>query len=82
MPRPHACPHCAAEESLVAVGPGVERLQEEAANLFPDARTMVLSSDLITSIETMRSELNEIAEGRSISSSAPSWWRRAITFRG
>jgi primosomal protein N' (replication factor Y) len=64
MPRPHACPNCAAEESLVAVGPGVERLQEEAAQLFPDARTMVLSSDLITSIETMRSELNEIAEGR------------------
>jgi primosomal protein N' (replication factor Y) (superfamily II helicase) len=64
MARPHACPHCAAEESLVAVGPGVERLQEEAAELFPDARTMVLSSDLITSIETMRSELNEIAEGR------------------
>jgi primosomal protein N' (replication factor Y) (superfamily II helicase) len=64
MPRPHACPHCAAEESLVAVGPGVERLQEEAASLFPNARTMVLSSDLITSIETMRSELNEIAEGR------------------
>jgi len=64
MPRPHICPHCAAEESLVAVGPGVERLQEEAAELFPDARTMVLSSDLITSIETMRSELNEIAEGR------------------
>ena len=64
MPRPHACPHCAAEESLAAIGPGVERLQEEAAALFPDARTMVLSSDLITSIETMRSELNEIAEGR------------------
>ena len=64
MPRPQTCPHCAAEESLVAVGPGVERLQEEAAALFPEARTMVLSSDLITSIETMRSELNEIAEGR------------------
>ena len=64
MPRPHVCPHCAAEESLAAIGPGVERLQEEAAALFPDARTMVLSSDLVTSIETMRSELNEIAEGR------------------
>jgi len=64
MPRPHVCPQCAAEESLAAIGPGVERLQEEAAALFPDARTMVLSSDLITSIETMRSELNEIAEGR------------------
>jgi primosomal protein N' (replication factor Y) len=64
MPRPHVCPQCAAEESLVAIGPGVERLQEEAAALFPDARTMVLSSDLITSVETMRSELNEIAKGR------------------
>ncbi|HEX7922556.1 MAG TPA: primosomal protein N' [Bradyrhizobium sp.] len=64
MPRPNICPHCAAEESLAAVGPGVERLQEEAASIFPEARTMVLSSDLITSIETMRSELNEIAEGR------------------
>jgi primosomal protein N' (replication factor Y) len=64
MPRPPACPHCAAEESLVAVGPGVERLQEEAAALFPEARSMVLSSDLITSIEAMRAELTEIAEGR------------------
>ena len=64
IPRPHLCPHCGLEESLVAVGPGVERLQEEAVALFPGARTMVLSSDLITSIETMRSELNEIAEGR------------------
>ena len=64
MPRPNVCPYCAAEESLAAIGPGVERLQEEAAALFPDARTMVLSSDLVTSIETMRSELNEIAEGR------------------
>jgi primosomal protein N' (replication factor Y) len=64
MPRPHACPQCLAEESLAAIGPGVERLQEEVASLFPQARTMVLSSDLITSIEMMRSELNEIAEGR------------------
>jgi primosomal protein N' (replication factor Y) len=64
MPRPDVCPQCQAEESLAAIGPGVERLQEEVASLFPTARTMVLSSDLITSIETMRSELNEIAEGR------------------
>ncbi len=64
MPRPRLCPHCSAEQSLVAVGPGVERLQEEAQNLFPNARTLVLSSDLVTSIESMRSELTEIAEGR------------------
>ena len=64
MPRPPQCPQCGAADSLVAIGPGVERLQEEAAALFPGARTLVLSSDLITDIETMRSELNEIAEGR------------------
>ena len=64
IPRPHVCPQCQAEESLAAIGPGVERLQEEVASLFPQARTMVLSSDLITSIEAMRSELNEITEGR------------------
>jgi primosomal protein N' (replication factor Y) (superfamily II helicase) len=64
MPRPPQCPQCNAEESLAAIGPGVERLQEEAAALFPEARTMVLSSDLITSMETMRAELAEIAEGR------------------
>src|SRR6202012_2078588 len=51
MPRPPACPDLAGDESLCADGPRVERLQEEAASLFPDARTMVLSSDLITSIE-------------------------------
>ena len=37
MPLPELRPHCAAEVSLAAVGPGVERLQEEAANLFPGA---------------------------------------------
>ena len=64
VPRPPQCPQCGAEDTLAAIGPGVERLQEEAAALFPGARTMVLSSDLITSIETMRAELAEIAEGR------------------
>jgi primosomal protein N' (replication factor Y) len=64
MPRPPQCPQCGAADSLVAIGPGVERLQEEALALFPGARTMVLSSDLITDIDTLRSELNEIAEGR------------------
>ena len=62
--RPQVCPQCHAEESLIAVGPGVERLQEEVAALFPKARSMVLSSDLITSLEIMREELNSIAEGR------------------
>ncbi len=63
-PRPPACPKCQAPDSFVACGPGVERLDEEAAKLFPGARIMVLSSDLIATAERMREELKEIAEGR------------------
>jgi primosomal protein N' (replication factor Y) (superfamily II helicase) len=63
VPPPQACPHCAALASFTACGPGVERLEEEAAALFPGARIMVLSSDLVTSVERMRSELAEIEQG-------------------
>ncbi len=64
MPPPETCPKCGAKESFVACGPGVERIEEEVAALFPGARVLVLSSDLIASVERMRQELQEIAEGR------------------
>jgi primosomal protein N' (replication factor Y) len=64
MPHPAHCPKCNAENSFVAVGPGVERLEEEVRELFPDARTLVLSSDLIASIERMREEFAAIAAGK------------------
>lgn len=64
MPRPNVCPQCSAPDSLVACGPGVERLEEEVAAQFPNCRCMVLSSDLITSVEQMRAELSAVAEGR------------------
>src|SRR5205807_4140445 len=37
--------------------------EEEAAALFPDRRILVLSSDLVVSIERMREELAEIEHG-------------------
>jgi primosomal protein N' (replication factor Y) len=46
MPKPKQCPACEAEDSLVACGPGVERLAEEARGRWPDARQAVMSSDL------------------------------------
>jgi primosomal protein N' (replication factor Y) len=49
MPIPQACPECAEEDSLVACGPGVERIADEVAALFPDARTAVVTSDTIWS---------------------------------
>jgi primosomal protein N' (replication factor Y) len=64
MPHPHECPNCKAVDSYVAVGPGVERLEEEARGLFPEARVLVLSSDLVVSVERMREEFADIAAGR------------------
>ena len=63
MPAPPNCPKCEATDSYVACGPGVERLGEEVAQLFPDARMMVLSSDLIATVERMREELKAVADG-------------------
>jgi primosomal protein N' (replication factor Y) len=64
MPPPEQCPKCAAKGSFVAVGPGVERLEQEAAELFPGARILVLSSDLVESVERLRQELDDVAQGR------------------
>jgi len=46
-PTPPACPECGAEHSLVPIGPGVERIQEEVAELFPEARRLVMASDTL-----------------------------------
>jgi primosomal protein N' (replication factor Y) (superfamily II helicase) len=64
MPLPAQCPHCQAPDSFVAVGPGVERLEQEAAELFPGSRILVLSSDLVESVERLREELDDVAKGR------------------
>ena len=45
MPKPERCPYCEAKDSLIAIGPGVERVEEEARRLFPEARIAVFSSD-------------------------------------
>jgi primosomal protein N' (replication factor Y) len=42
---PPACPQCGAAGTLVACGPGVERVAEEFAAIFPDARMAIASSD-------------------------------------
>ena len=46
---PRACPECHEEDSLVACGPGVERIADEVAALFPEARTAIVTSDTIWS---------------------------------
>ncbi|WP_299827110.1 primosomal protein N' [uncultured Roseobacter sp.] len=62
-PMPQVCPSCEVEGKLAAVGPGVERLGEEAAALFPEARIATLSSDMYGSARALKAEIEGIAEG-------------------
>jgi primosomal protein N' (replication factor Y) len=45
---PESCPACGTAGELAACGPGVERLSEEVAELYPKARVSVMASDTIT----------------------------------
>jgi primosomal protein N' (replication factor Y) len=63
--RPEACPECGTLDHLVACGPGVERIAEEVVTHFPDARTIVLSSDLMGGVRRLRLELEAIADGEA-----------------
>jgi primosomal protein N' (replication factor Y) (superfamily II helicase) len=62
---PEACPECGTFDHLVACGPGVERIAEEVEKHFPDARTIVMSSDLLGGVKRMRLELEAIARGEA-----------------
>ncbi len=63
--KPEACPSCGTLDHLVACGPGVERIAEEAAERFPEARVIVLSSDLMGGVKRLRLELDAIANGEA-----------------
>lgn len=63
--RPEACPECGTFDHLVACGPGVERIAEEVVTHFPDARTIVLSSDIMGGVRRLRLELEAIANGEA-----------------
>ena len=49
MPTPKLCPECKSEDTLVACGPGVERIADEVRDLFPEARTAIVTSDTLWS---------------------------------
>jgi primosomal protein N' (replication factor Y) len=49
MPPPRACPECGEEDSLVACGPGVERIADEVQQLFGNACAAIVTSDTIWS---------------------------------
>jgi primosomal protein N' (replication factor Y) len=62
---PHKCPSCGIKGKLAVVGPGVERLAEEAQIKFPKAVISVLSSDLYGSAKSLKDEIQKISEGNT-----------------
>jgi len=63
LPFPKSCPACQKEGALAASGPGIERVLEEASQRWPEARTCVLSSDLVPTTAALRDILTRITEG-------------------
>lgn len=64
-PIPTACPSCGVEGKMTAIGPGVERLAEEVAERFPEARASVLSSDLFHSARALKEAIATISAGET-----------------
>ncbi len=58
--KPNICPQCAAVDSMVACGPGVERVAEEVQELFPEARIAVMASDEVSSASQMHEMISAI----------------------
>ena len=65
LPLPDKCPSCGEPDALVACGPGVERISEEVAERFPQARVALLSSDLIPGLNEMREVIKGIEAGEA-----------------
>ncbi len=59
---PKACPSCNNEDALASCGPGVERIQEEVQNALPEARTLILASDVISSPNMIRDTIKTIED--------------------
>lgn len=62
IPIPQECPHCNAKDSLVPIGPGIERITEEARITFPDANILVMSSDTLNSPKMTAEAVHQIVQ--------------------
>jgi primosomal protein N' (replication factor Y) len=65
VPQPEACPECGTPDCMVACGPGVERIADEVAELMPEARVALVTSDTLNTPEKI-GEFVAAAEGRLI----------------
>jgi len=61
--KPKVCPACAAEDKMVALGPGIERLAEEVAAAFPEFTPAMLSGD--HSVDQVRGAIAAFTRGET-----------------
>ena len=62
-PVPDACPECGTPDCMVACGPGVERIADEVAELMPEARVALVTSDTLNSPEKIGAFVAAAEEG-------------------
>ncbi|MDR7104052.1 primosomal protein N' [Croceicoccus sp. BE223] len=63
VPSPETCPECGEADCLTACGPGVERIADEVAQLFPEARTAVVTSDTLSNPERIAAFVDAAESG-------------------
>jgi primosomal protein N' (replication factor Y) len=64
LARPESCPECGVGASLVACGPGVERVAEEVAEMLPEARIEVMTSDTMAGPHAAAELVRRVEERR------------------
>ncbi|HAU21773.1 MAG TPA: primosomal protein N', partial [Erythrobacter sp.] len=60
---PEHCPECGEPDCLVACGPGVERIADEVAEILPEARVAIATSDTLNSPERAAQFIAEAENG-------------------
>ncbi len=58
------CKKCGAEGQIKAYGPGIERIEEEINETFPQARSIVLSSDTMNNHKILSETLSKIKNNK------------------
>ena len=60
----NVCKKCGVEGQIKACGPGVERIEEEIKEIFPEARLIVLSSDTMNNHKTLNDTVEKIKNNK------------------
>jgi len=59
----NSCKSCGAEDALISIGAGVEKVEEEVRQLFPDAKIALITSDNVSDFIDAEKVVKEIISG-------------------